>query len=111
MKSFLKCFGVVSLIGVSIVGVGCNNNPTSYQKTDGNTNSIASKMVLPEKTPKEALSYTIEDYKNLVKSEIPVLAKRMSTDGSVISMEELSEAIDEVDAKILFSRIVYQKWL
>lgn len=99
MKSFLKYFGVVSLLGVSIVGVGCNSNPTSYQKADGNTNSIASRMVLPEGTPKEVLNYTIDDYREMVSSEIPVLAKRMSTGGSVISMEELSEAIDKVEAE------------
>jgi len=99
MKSIFKYYGVFGLLGLSIVGVGCNNNPTSYQKTNDNKNSIASKMVLPKGTPKEVLNYTIEDYKGLVISEIPVLAKRMSTDGSVISMEELSEAIDVVDAK------------
>lgn len=99
MKSILMYFGALSLVVVSLLGVGCDNVPTSYNDKEDNKGTIASKMKLSDGFPREALNYTVEDYKGMLQAEIPVLAKRMNAGGSVISMEELSGAIDEIDGK------------
>lgn len=98
MKSILKYLAELMLVVVSLVGMGCEKTPTFYNETKDNKCSIASKMELSDGIPREALSYTLEDYKGMLMAEIPVLAKRMSGDGHVISMEELSEIIDELEA-------------
>jgi len=104
-----KAMLLVGTILFAILWTGCDfgsaTDPGAEPlDTDGLAKEISvadliAKMVMPQGIPKDAITYTVGDYKTLVKTINPVLSANLDTKVNVIDIVLLDKATDEVDAK------------